>query len=65
MVDGVLASCYADFHHDLAHITMTPMQKFPSVMECIFGDDAGYPAYVSTWRQLGMMLLPDGNFWSY
>ena len=28
MVDGVLVSCYADFDHDLAHITITPMQKF-------------------------------------
>ena len=25
MVDRVLASCYAFFDHDLAHITMTPI----------------------------------------
>ena len=25
VVDGVLASCYASFDHDLAHFVMTPM----------------------------------------
>ena len=28
VVDGVLASCYASFDHDLAHITMAPIQLF-------------------------------------
>ena len=65
MVDGILASCYANVHHDLAHLIMAPMQGFPSVMEWIFGDDAGLPTYISTLRQLGMILLPDGSFWSY
>ena len=61
MVDGVLASCYADFHHDLAHLTMQPMQIFPALLEWIFGKDTGYPVYVSTLRQLGIILLPN-NF---
>ena len=29
IVDGVLASCYASFDHDLAHIAMAPMQWIP------------------------------------
>ena len=33
VVDGVLASCYADFHHDMAHLTMTPMHSLSAVME--------------------------------
>ena len=64
IVDGVLASCYADFHHDLAHLTMAPMQKFPEFIEWLFGEDIGYPVYVSTLRKMGMMLLPDEHFWN-
>ena len=65
MVDGVLASCYADFHHDLAHLTVAPMQKFPALMGWLFGEDIGYPVYVSTLRKLGMMMLLDEQFRSY
>ena len=36
IVDRVLASCYADFPHDLAHTVMTPMQRFAAAMEYIF-----------------------------
>ena len=53
MVDGVQTSCYAGTHHDLGNLMAAPMQSFPAVMEWIFGDDAGLPAYVSTARQLG------------
>ena len=42
-----------------------PMQTFLALMKWVFGEDPGYPVYVSTWRQLGMMLLPDEHFWSY
>ena len=27
MIDGILASCYTDFPHDLAHLAVKPMQK--------------------------------------
>ena len=62
MVDGILASCYADFHHDLAHFTMTPLQRFSEVIELIFGDESGFPVFVSTARELGIFLLPNGYF---
>ena len=65
MVDGVLASCYADFDHDLAHFTTTPMQNFADVTEWIFGNEFGFPLYVGTARQLGKLILPDGQYWSY
>ena len=65
IVDRVLASCYADIQHDVAHLIMIPMQRFPAVMEWIFGDDAGFPVFVSTARKLGMLLLPNENTWSY
>ena len=57
MVDGILASCYADFHQDLAHLTMTPLHIFSDKIEWAFGDVSGYPVFVSTVRQLGMLLL--------
>ena len=65
LVDGILASCYADCHHDLAHLSITPMQKFTEVMEWIFGTDFGFPVYVVTANQLGQLMLPDGQHWSY
>ena len=65
MVDGMLASCYADFDHDLAYLITTPMQKFAEIMEWIFGTDFGFPVYVGTTRQLGQLMLPDGQYWSY
>ena len=65
MVDGILASCYADFDHDLAHLTILPMHRFAEVMEWIFGTDFGFQVYVGTTRHLGQLMLPDGQYWSY
>ena len=65
MVDDVLVSCYADFPHELALFTMMHMQRFPAVMDWIFGADAGYPVFVSTARNLGMFLQPDGPIWRF
>ena len=56
MVDGVLASCYANFDHDLAHFTMTPMQWFPEIMEWIFGEDTRYPVLIDMATQLGRLM---------
>ena len=64
MVDGVLTSCYADFHHDIAHITMMPLQMFLNILHWIFRDDTGHPVYVSTARELGLLMLPEGHFWN-
>ena len=65
MVDGILTSCYADFDHDLAHLTITPIQKFAEVMEWIFGNDLGFSVYVGSARQLGQLMLPEGQYLSY
>ena len=65
IVDGILTSCYADFVHDLANLVMLPIQRFPTVVEWIFGDDIGFAVYVSTARELGLMLLPAEHFWNY
>ena len=41
VVDGVLASCYPSYNHDLGHIGMMPIQMFPTLLEWIFCDDNG------------------------
>ena len=61
MVDGVLASCYASFDHDVAHLTMTPAQLFPNKIGWIFGEEEGSLAYVNIAKELGRWLLPYGQ----
>ena len=64
MVDGVLASCHASVDHDLAHFTMTPVQWIPEVVEWIFGEETGFPVFVSVIRKLGKLMLPYGQYFS-
>ena len=61
IVDGVLTSCYADFDHDLTHLTMTPMQSIAEALKWIFGDDTGFSIYVNIARELGIILLLSGH----
>ena len=65
MVNGVVASCYADFDHVLADLIMIPMERFSEAMMWIFGDDTGFPVYVKTARAVGILMLPVEYFWSY
>ena len=58
VVDGVLASCYASYDHDLAHLVMSPLQWFPEVMQVIFGEDNGSTAYINIMKVLGRWMLP-------
>ena len=58
MVDGVLASCYASFDHDLAHIAMSPMQLFPYIMTWTFGEENGSSGYAKMAKELGRWMLP-------
>ena len=58
MVDGVLASCYASFNHDLAHLMMIPMQWYPEIIEWIVGANDGHPAYVGIAKEFGRWMLP-------
>ena len=45
VVDGVLSSCYASVHHDVAHITMTPLRWFPEFTKGLMGEDGGFAVY--------------------
>ena len=58
MVDGVLASCYASTHHDLAHIGMIPIRLFPSITEFVYGDDDGSSVYVKLVEYFGKLMAP-------
>ena len=58
VVDGVLASCYGSYDHDLAHLLMTPFGYFPFAMTSIFGGDNESPVYVNMAGYLGEWLLP-------
>ena len=58
VVDGVLASCYASYDHDLVHFFMTPVQWFPEIIDWIFGDDNGSYAYINIIKIFGKWMLP-------
>ena len=57
VIDNVLASCYASCDHDLAHIGMTQMRRFPGIVQWIFGNDHGKSTYVS--------ILEEGSGWFF
>ena len=62
VVDGILASCYAFYDHDSAHIGMLPIQLFPLLTKLIFGEDNESPAYVNIAVDIGGWVLPDDYF---
>ena len=59
MVDGVLASCYASFDHDLPHFVMTPVQWFPGMMDFIFGCNHGIQGYTRIAKLVGRYVIPN------
>ena len=60
VVDGVLASCYASTHHDLAHISMIPLRWIPIITKWIFGNDTGSLVFVKVIEEFGRLVVP---FW--
>ena len=65
IVDEILASCYASLDHDLAHIVMKPIQWYPKIIQQIFGEEYGFPAFIRTAEELGKWLMPYGQFIQY
>ena len=55
MVDGVLASCYADVPHDLAHLSMLPILWSLDAIDWILGYDPEFPVYVTIQKDLSNM----------
>ena len=60
MVDGILASCYGSYDHDLAHLAMTPMRMFPGIFNWTFNEDNRTPLFIATAEHLGRWLMPYG-----
>ena len=58
VVDGVLASCYASAHHDLAHIIMTPIRWIPIITRWIFGNDTRSHVYAKVIEDVGRLVAP-------
>ena len=58
MVNGILASCYASFDHNLAHVVMAPLQWLTEIMELIFGEQNGSPVFVDIVKYLGRLAVP-------
>ena len=63
MVDGVLASCYASFNHDIAHFAMKPVQWFQGMLEWIFGWNNGVQVYTSIVKSVGRYVMPDSHLY--
>ena len=61
MVNGVLASCYASFDHDVAHIAMTPVQWFSDVIQLVFGENVNISSYVMIAKEIGRWVLDHGD----
>ena len=58
VVDGILASCYASFDHDVAHIGMIPIRWFPEILHWLFGEKNGPQGYVNFAKDIGRFLFP-------
>ena len=56
LVDGVLASCYASFNHDIQHVVMKPLVWFPSVVDLLLGEDMSLHSYVTILQHVGRMM---------
>ena len=52
-----------DFDHDMAHFSMTPVQWFPEIISWNL-DDTGFPVFVNMARDLGIMMLHYGQYFS-
>ena len=58
VVDGVLASCYASAHHDVAHIALTPLRWFPRITKGLMGEDGGFAVYARMAELFAGLFLP-------
>ena len=61
IVDGILASCYAFFDHDVAHFGMAPLRWHPGMTEWFFGEDEGISSYVEILAHMGQWVVPKAH----
>ena len=56
LVDGVLASCYASFDHDIQHIVMKLLLWFPSIMDLLLGEEKSVHSYMTILGHVSEMM---------
>ena len=56
LVDGVLASCYASFNHDIQQVVMKPLLWFPSMVDLLLGEEKSLNSYVTILEHVGEMM---------
>ena len=61
VVDGVLASSYASFDHDLAHIVLLPVRQFSAMIEWVFGEENESSVFVNILKGFSRKMLPYGS----
>ena len=59
LVDGILASCYAIFDHDTAHVVMKPLLWFPRMMDLLLGDGKSTHTYLYILEFFGKIAVPN------
>ena len=62
IVNRIMASCYASFDHDLAHLAVTPVHWFPETINWIFDEVNGIFNYVTIIKNVGRYLLPYSSY---
>ena len=62
VVNGIFASCYASFDHDLADWAMSPLKWFPEMLEWIF-DEVNGMVFIDIAKNIRKSLLPYGQLY--
>ena len=65
LVDGVLASCYASFDHDVQHIVMKPLLWFPSMVDMLLGEEKSMHAYVTILQHVSGVMSLQKSMYEY
>ena len=57
VVNGVLASCYAHYDHDVAHFALTPVYWFPGIVEALLNADNTTPEYLKAIEEVSSLFV--------
>ena len=58
VVDNILASSYSSVDHDLAHIALLPVRKYPAMTEWIFGEENESSVFFNIVKGISKEMLP-------
>ena len=60
VVDNILVSSYSSVDHDLAHIALLPVRKYPAMTEWIFGEVNESSVFFNIVEGISKEMLPYG-----